>query len=68
MFINNIKNETFLVRSSVRLNQPTLPPNQRLKLTEIAVSFSPHEKNFLGKWQYSPRVLSTRNWLFVAAA
>ena len=37
MFITKIKNETFLVRNSVRLNQLTLPPNQSLKLTEPAV-------------------------------
>ena len=37
MFITNIKNEAFLVRSCVQLNQLTLPPNQSLKLTEPAV-------------------------------
>jgi len=30
--------------------------NQRLKLTETAVSFSPHAKKFLGKWLRLPRV------------
>ena len=37
MFITKIKNEAFLVRSCVQLNQLTLPPNQSLKLTEPAV-------------------------------
>jgi hypothetical protein len=37
MFITKIKNEAFLVRSFVLLNQLTLPPNQSLKLTEPAV-------------------------------
>jgi hypothetical protein len=37
MFITKIKNEAFLVRSCVQLNQLTLPPNQSLKLTEVAV-------------------------------
>ena len=37
MFINKIKNEAFLVRSCVQVNQLTLPPNQSLKLTEPAV-------------------------------
>ena len=37
MFITNIKNEAFLVRSCVQVNQLTLPPNQSLKLTEPAV-------------------------------
>jgi hypothetical protein len=37
MFITEIKNETFLMRSSVPFNQLTLPPNQSLKLTEPAV-------------------------------
>ena len=37
MFISKIKNEAFLVRSCMRVNQLTLPPNQSLKLTEPAV-------------------------------
>jgi hypothetical protein len=37
MSITKIKNEAFLVRSFVQLNQLTLPPNQSLKLTEPAV-------------------------------
>jgi len=37
MFITKIKNETVLARSFVQFNQLTLPPNQSLKLTEIAV-------------------------------
>jgi hypothetical protein len=37
MFITKIKNEAFLVRSCVQVNQLTLPPNQSLKLTEPAV-------------------------------
>jgi hypothetical protein len=37
MSITKIKNEAFLVRSSVQVNQLTLPPNQSLKLTEPAV-------------------------------
>ena len=37
MFISKIKNETFLARNFVQLNQLTLPPNQSLKLTEPAV-------------------------------
>ena len=37
MFINKIKNETVLARSSVQVNQLALPPNQSLKLTEPAV-------------------------------
>jgi len=37
MFISKIKNEAFLVRSCMQVNQLTLPPNQSLKLTEIAV-------------------------------
>jgi hypothetical protein len=42
----SIKNKTFLVRDIVQINQRTLPPNQSLKLTEPAVSFSPRAKNF----------------------
>ena len=37
MFISKIKTEAFLVRSGVQVNQLTLPPNQSLKLTEVAV-------------------------------
>jgi hypothetical protein len=37
MFITKIKTEAFLARSGVQLNQLTLPFNQSLKLTEIAV-------------------------------
>jgi len=37
MFINKIKNEIFLARNIVQLNQMTLPPNQSLNLTEPAV-------------------------------
>jgi hypothetical protein len=37
MFITKIKNEAFLVRSSMQINQLPLPPNQSLKLTEPAV-------------------------------
>jgi hypothetical protein len=37
MFISKIKTEAFLVRNCVQVNQLTLPPNQSLKLTEIAV-------------------------------
>ena len=37
MFITKIKNEAFLVRRCVQLNQLTLPPTQSLKLTEVAV-------------------------------
>ena len=37
MFISKIKNEAFLVRSCMQVNQLTLPPNQSLKLTEPAV-------------------------------
>ena len=37
MFIDKIKNETFLTRSFVQVNQLTLLPNQSLKLTEPAV-------------------------------
>ena len=37
MFITKIKNETVLARSVVEVNQPALPPNQSLKLTEPAV-------------------------------
>ncbi len=37
MFISKIKNEAFLVRSYMQVNQLTLPPNQSLKLTEPAV-------------------------------
>jgi hypothetical protein len=43
-------------------------PNQSLKLTEPAVSFSPRAKKFLRERQYLPRVYSTWNWLFAAAA
>jgi hypothetical protein len=56
MFITKIKNETFLTRSCVQLNQLTLPPNQSLKLTEPAVSFSPRAKKFLREEQCLPRV------------
>ena len=34
---NSIKNKTFLVRGIVQINQLSLPPNQSLKLTEVAV-------------------------------
>jgi hypothetical protein len=37
MFINSIKYETFLVRTGLRFNRRVSPPNQSLKLTEIAV-------------------------------
>jgi hypothetical protein len=37
MFINSIKYEIFLVRTGLRFNQHVSPPNQSLKLTEIAV-------------------------------
>jgi hypothetical protein len=37
MFITKIKTEAFLVRSCMQVNQLTLPPNQSLKLTEVAV-------------------------------
>jgi hypothetical protein len=37
MFINNIKYETFLVRTDLRFNWHVSPPNQSLKLTEVAV-------------------------------
>jgi hypothetical protein len=37
MFISKIKNEAFLVRSCMQVNQLPLPPNQSLKLTEPAV-------------------------------
>jgi len=56
MFIKSIKNKTFLVRDIVQLNQLTLPPNQSLKLTETAVSFSPRAKKFLREWRRLPRV------------
>ncbi len=38
MFITKIKNESVLVQSFVQVNQLALPPNQSLKLTEIAVN------------------------------
>ena len=37
MSTKSIKNKTFLVRDIMQINQPTLPPNQSLKLTEPAV-------------------------------
>jgi hypothetical protein len=46
-----------------------MPPNQSLKLTEPAVGdFAARQKNFLRKWRCLPRVHSTWNWLFAAAA
>jgi len=47
MFIIKIKTEAFLVRSCVQLNQLTLPPNQSLKLTEIAIDDLHARKNQL---------------------
>ena len=37
MSTKSIKDKTFLGRDIVQVNQLTLPPNQSLKLTEIAV-------------------------------
>ncbi len=37
MSTKNTKNKTFLVRDIVQINQLSLPPNQSLKLTELAV-------------------------------
>jgi hypothetical protein len=69
MFIIKIKTEAFLVRSCVQLNQLTLPPNQSLKLTEIAIDDFARAKESATIGHDSPRA----EWLpslrhFVAAA
>ena len=47
MLISKIKNDNILSLQRVTGLLSTLPPNQRLKLTEKAVSFAPHEKAVL---------------------
>ena len=69
MFITKIKNEAFLVRSCMQLNQLTLPPNQSLKLTEPAVDDLTRAKQPATIGHDSPRA----DWLpslrrFAAAA
>ena len=69
MFISKIKNETFLVRSCMQVNQLTLPPNQSLKLTEPAVGDLTRAKQTATIGHDSPRA----DWLpslrrFAAAA
>ena len=69
MSINSIKNETVLVRSGVQLNQLPLPPNQSLKLTEVAVNDFARAKQPATVGRDLPRA----DWLpslrhFVAAA
>ena len=44
MFINKIKNDNILSSQQRTGLLSTLPPNQRLKLTEKAVSLSPREE------------------------
>ena len=64
MFISKIKNEAFLVRSCMRVNQLTLPPNQSLKLTEPAVDDLTRAKQPVTCWTG----LSSRGLATVAAA
>ena len=69
MFISKIKNEAFLVRSCMQVNQLTLPPNQSLKLTEPAVGDLTRAKQSAPIGHDSPRA----DWLpslrrFAAAA
>ena len=69
MFISKIKNEAFLVRSFVQVNQLALPPNQSLKLTEPAVDDLTRAKQTATIGHDSPRA----DWLpslrrFAAAA
>ena len=69
MFISTIKNEAFLVRSGIEVNQLTLPPNQSLKLTEPAVGDLTRAKQPATIGHDSPRA----DWLpslrrFAAAA
>ena len=69
MFISKIKNEAFLVRSFVQVNQLALPPNQSLKLTEPAVDDLTRAKQPATIGHDSPRA----DWLpslrrFAAAA
>jgi hypothetical protein len=52
----------------ILINIQVLPPNQSLKLTEPAVSFSPRAKKYLREKRCLPRVYSTWNWLHIAAA
>ena len=55
MFISKIKNETFLGRSCMQVNQLTLPPNQSLKLTEPAVDDLTRAKQIATVGHDSPR-------------
>ena len=69
MFISKIKNEAFLVRSCMQVNQLTLPPNQSLKLTEPAVDDLTRAKQPATIGHVSPRA----DWIpslrrFAAAA
>ena len=69
MFITKIKNEAFLVRGCMQVNQLTLPPNQSLKLTEPAVDDLTRAKQPVTIGHDSPRA----DWLpslrrFAAAA
>ena len=69
MFITKIKNEAFLVRGCMQVNQLTLPPNQSLKLTEPAVDDLTRAKQPATIGHDSPRA----DWLpslrrFAAAA
>ena len=69
MFITKIKNEAFLVRSCEQLNQLPLPPNQSLKLTEVAVDDFARAKQPVTVGRDLPRA----DWIpslrhFVAAA
>ena len=64
MFISTIKNEVFLVRNCIQVNQLTLPPNQSLKLTEPAVGDLTRAKQPVTCWTE----LSSRGLDSVAAA
>ena len=64
MFISTIKNEVFLVRNCIQVNQLTLPPNQSLKLTEPAVGDLTRAKQPVTCWTG----LSSRGLDSVAAA
>ena len=59
MFISTIKNEVFLVRNCIQVNQLTLPPNQSLKLTEPAVGDLTRAKQIAPIGRGSPRA----DWL-----
>ena len=50
MFIDSIKYEIFLIRTGLRINWHASPPNQSLKLTEIAVDDLTRAKQIVTCW------------------